>query len=319
MFVGTIIFLVTSLLTSEVFTQDVGNLQMNLTSRVDQASTVAYAKAIKIENRITTGSGERYSVTFELICSLKAKGGTLLPEIFVINNMGEQLDGQPTREVNIEEDYVLLLQKQGSVYVLNEVNQQTAVIPGSWGNMKVLSSYVRGCLTGLCRPGSNVDWKPMSEDERADIAEIIVWIKVEKRHDYGTGNGQYVVEAKNVCEMKLPADLSNLENTFNISSVGALDGACEDRHLTEGHEFIVFLTRHFAYFPVPGQTIPPYILENYMLALHEVNFQHAIFNISRGEKVLEDYVSTCNKSSDIKTHPILLIICLITSWIILVK
>ena len=46
---------------------------------------------------------------------------------------------------------------------------------------------MRGCLTGLCRPGSNVDWKPMSEDERADIAEIIVWIKVEKRHDYGTG------------------------------------------------------------------------------------------------------------------------------------
>ena len=97
--------------------------------------------------------------------------------------------------------------------------------------------------------------------------------------------------------MQLPSDMQEkgFPKQFNITNVGAIEGLCEDRHLSEGHEFIMFLTRHFAVFPLPGQPIPPEQLENYVLGLDEVNSQHAIFNVTAGEKVkFADLLAGCD-------------------------
>jgi len=269
----------------------------DLLTRADAASIMAYVKIINIVNYDTESYGTTYSAYAELICSLKTDRGTILPEFFTINDLGDRPEGCPSRTVNLNEDYVIFLTKTSSViFTVNEVNGQSGVIPGSWDNMQTLTSYVQSCLTGNCRPDIP-SWVPMSESDRAELAEIIVWVKVTKKSDYGS-QGYYLVQAENKCSMKLPTTLESLPSQINVTNVGALEGLCEDRHVSEGHEFIMFLAREFAYFPLPGQTIPPLQLNNYVLGLDEVNSQHAIFNVtSQVKELFKDYLVDCENAA----------------------
>jgi len=269
----------------------------DLLTRADAAPIMAYVKIINIVNYATESYGITYSAYAELICSLKTDRGTILPEFFTINGLGERPEGCPTRGVNLNEDYVIFLTKTSqAIYTVNEVNQQSGVIPGSWDNMQTLTTYVQTCLTGNCRPDIP-SWVPMSESDRAELAEIIVWVKVTKKSDYGS-QGYYLVQAENKCSMKMPTSLNSLPPQLNVTNLGALEGLCEDRHVSVGHEFIMFLAREFAFFPLPGQTIPPIALENYVLALDEVNSQHAIFNVtSEVKELFKDYLTDCESAA----------------------
>jgi len=273
---------------------------MTLEQRADNADIMAYVKVLEIVNRQTTSYGQTYSAYVELICTLKNTNAAFLHEFFTINDLGERPDGCPSREVNHQEDYVFFLTRTTDVvYTVNEVNKQSGVVPASWDNMQALTTYVKPCLTGVCRPNDDPNWKPMNEAQRADLAEIVVWAKVVKKHEWGSANGQYIVQAQTMCEMKVPGNMNGgLGSSFNVTNVGALEGVCDDRHVSVDHEFIMLLTRHFAYFPLPGQTPPPEILDNYVLGLDEVNSQHALFNVT--DDVLEgfkDYLVGCENSS----------------------
>lgn len=268
--------------------------------RADASAIMAYVKVTDITNRVGTNYGETYSAQVELMCQLKVDRGTILPEFFTITDLGQRPDGCPSREVMKGFQYIVFLQKDTPVvFHVDEINSQAAVVPDSWDNLQALTSYVQSCLTGNCRPAQQEGWTPMSEQERADIAEIIVKAKIIKRHQYGSTQGYYIAEAETLCEMKVPGNMNGgIGTSFNVTNVGALDGLCEDRHLTEGHEFIIFLARHFPFFPLPGQTVSPEQLENYVLGLDEVNSQHAIFNISQQTVAgFEEYLQDCENST----------------------
>ena len=66
---------------------------------------------INIVNYDTESYGTTYSAYAELICSLKTDRGTILPEFFTINDLGDRPEGCPTRTVNLNEDYVIFLTK----------------------------------------------------------------------------------------------------------------------------------------------------------------------------------------------------------------
>ena len=102
------------------------------------------------------------------------------------------------------------------------------------------------------------------------------------------------------CPMKIPADII-LTSSFNISQVGEASGttgACADDHVTKDHEFIMFLERHFAVFPPLIGTLPPELLNNYLLGVDEVNFQKGIFNVTdEVRNTFQDYLKDCPSSS----------------------
>lgn len=138
----------------------------------------------------------------------------------------------------------------------------------------------------------------MTELERADLAEMIVHVKITETHSLSTG--YYIANAQLKCGMKVPLDI-NLASSFNISQVGestGTTGQCTDDHVTEDHEFIIFLERHFPFFPPLVGTLPPELLNDYLLGVEEVNFQKGIFNVTdEVRNTFQSYLKDCPSGS----------------------
>jgi len=298
------ILIVLTVGTSDVSAQDSCTLPSNwiphnLTTRVDEAHNVVYAKVIEKKNfRQVGGHGEMYDITLELECDVKVQRGIIIPEVFTVLNMGAMPESCPQRNVETYQYYVLFLQKDDNGnFVLEEVNQQDGVVLASWDNLKLISGPIQKCLTDLCNPAVIDGWSPMTEMERADLAEIIVHVKVTDTHE--TSGGYYFGNSQLICGMKVPADI-NLGTSFNITQLGESEGTfgqCADDHVTKNHEFIIFLERHFPFFPPLVGTISPDLLDDFLLGVDEVNFQQGIWNVTDEVKeIFKDYLVDCPSS-----------------------
>jgi len=324
----------------------------NLTTRVEEAHNVVYAKVIEKKNfRQVGGHGEMYDISLELECDVKVQRGIIIPEIFTVFNMGAMPESCPQRNVETYQYYILFLQKDDNGnFVLEEVNQQDGVVLASWDNLKVLffnsqynidepgslnpllydkiwvglgvsgiklikrpfifncfvclffqliSGPIQKCLTDLCNPAVIDGWSPMTEMERADVAEIIVHVKVTDTHE--TSGGYYFGNSQLICGMKVPSDI-NLGTSFNITQLGESEGTfgqCADDHVTKNHEFIIFLERHFPFFPPLVGTLSPELQDDFLLGVDEVNFQQGIWNVTDEVKeIFKDYLVDCPSSGN---------------------
>jgi len=276
-------------------TQPSNWISHNFTVRVDEARNVIYAKAIEKKNYKLETYGETYDVTFELECDVKVERGIIVSEVFTVQNMGARPDNCPSRDVETSQYYILfLLRGDNGNFMLEEVNQQDGAVLASWDNLKLISGTIQKCLTDVCNPASVDGWAPMTEMERADLAEIIVHVKVTETHE--TAGGYYIGNTQLICPMKVPDDL-DLGTGFNISQLGEAEGTmgqCADDHVSKDHEFIIFLERHFPFFPPLIGTLSPELLDQYLLGVDEVNFQQGIWNVTDEVKeIFKDYLADC--------------------------
>nr|CAB3262546.1 uncharacterized protein LOC100180302 [Phallusia mammillata] len=156
-------------------------------------------------------------------------------------------------------------------------------------------------------------WQAQEEQERAKDADIVVKAFVNSIHYYGANENQYVAACTLKCLMNEPYNLLNFNKQFNVTSLGAFSGICQEHHVTEGKDYILFLQRHFPIFPLPGQTVPPSIMDNYILGPHEVNLQEATFEFTPDiEQKFSDYLAKCGGAKELMFLP-LLALCLLVS------
>eukprot|EP00058_Branchiostoma_floridae_P006513 XP_002592001.1 hypothetical protein BRAFLDRAFT_79590 [Branchiostoma floridae] len=126
-----------------------------LNQRVALADIVVHAKALnKTESpRFEYDWPETYDGTMEVYCVLK---GGPLPENITVVEMG-YIGGLCTaNEVDIDEEYILLLTRRGnSTFQPDDVNVQTAVIPATQDNLDMVALTCG--LPNFTRPLVRVD------------------------------------------------------------------------------------------------------------------------------------------------------------------
>ncbi|XP_078491755.1 uncharacterized protein LOC100180302 [Ciona intestinalis] len=292
----------------------------NIATRATASPAIAYVKIREITSRNVELWGNTYSAVVDLICNVKADRGIILPLDFTIEKMGAQPNNCPLRDVVVGNNYIIFLdrgQVTPGVFTPIAVNQEQCVFDDSWDNLQALSVQLQHCLLSDGCLYVPPDWKPLSENERAKDAEIFVKAKIKSIHYLNSSPTTYTAVCELTCNMKQPSNMKAMPNTFNVTSLGTAVGQCAEHHVTPGFEFYMFLERHFPIFPLPGSTVPPHILDRYMLGVQEVNLQQGVMNVTdKMNEMFKEYTQSCPSYAhriqySLQTTALFLILCIV--------
>ncbi|CAK8679803.1 unnamed protein product [Clavelina lepadiformis] len=272
---------------------------INVTKRIEAVPNIASVKILSIKNRQPQQYGEIYDVEVELLCSIKANRGIIFPPGFTIKYMGARPTPCPSMDVEEGQNYIIFLERESTdAFTPLEYNQEQALWEYNYDNLQPFAGQLNHCYLPTGCVNLPDSWLPVAEVERAKLAQIVVKVKVLNIHYYSVQKEQYIAECELQCNMKQPQNIAPLPGYFNVTSLGVFEGQCAEKLVTANHEFIMFLETRYALPPLLDATVPPELIESYILGPQEVNSEQAVFNVT--DEILgtfSDYLQRCSGMS----------------------